>query len=101
MLYDSLQSATLQLPADSTIRQLVLRVRPEVPTPGPNLALLIYVGDLAAPRARVMLRDLLKQGGRRPLNLCSRAGDVLRIVLADPDGTWASGAPWLEVTLLV
>lgn len=45
-----------------------------------QLFLAIYVDDLAAPRARVRLRDLL-QHGARPLNLQRRAGQVVRVVL--------------------
>jgi hypothetical protein len=33
----------------------------------PELALLVFVGDLAAPVARVRIVDLLRQGGQRPL----------------------------------
>ena len=45
-----------------------------------QLILAIYVDDLATPRARVRLRDLL-QHGDRPLNLQRRAGQVVQIVL--------------------
>ncbi len=45
-----------------------------------QLILAIYVEDLAAPRARVRLRDLLHHGAR-PLNLQRRAGQVVRVVL--------------------
>jgi Ca-activated chloride channel family protein len=65
----------------------------------PDLAILIFVGDLAAPRARVRVADLLRQGGERPLNLAWSAGQPLRIVLHDPQGTWARQAPALELTL--
>jgi len=42
--------------------------------------LLIYVDDLATPRARVRLRDLWRHG-QRPLNLRRAAGQAVRIVL--------------------
>jgi Ca-activated chloride channel family protein len=64
-----------------------------------ELVLLLYVGDRAAPRARVKLADLIRQGGRRPLNIERSAGDVIVLVLADPRGAWARGAPRLIVTL--
>jgi hypothetical protein len=66
---------------------------------GARLALLIYLGDLVVPVARISLRDTLLQGGQRPLNLVSRAGQVLRIVLVDPDGVWSASAPALKITL--
>jgi Ca-activated chloride channel family protein len=51
----------------------------------PELVLVIYVDDPSAPRARVKLADLARQGGRRPLNL---VGQHVRIVLVDPKGAW-------------
>ena len=65
----------------------------------PDLTLLIFVGDLAAPRARVRVADLLRQGGERPLNLTWGAGQPLRIVLHDPQGAWASGGVGVELEL--
>ena len=55
--------------------------------------------DLTAPRARVRLADLIRQGGERPLNVRRRAGQVVRLVLLDPAGAWAAGASALEVSL--
>ena len=65
----------------------------------PGLALALYVDDLTAPRARVRLVDLLRQGGERPLNIRRQPGQVVRLVLLDPAGAWASGGPALEVAL--
>ena len=65
----------------------------------PDLELLIYVGDLAMPRAQMRLGDLIRVGGKRPLNLRRRAGQVVRVVLVDPNGAWASAAPSLMVEL--
>lgn len=67
--------------------------------PDGELALLLFVGDLAAPRARVKLADVLRAGGRRPLNVRHAAGEPVRLVLADPSGAWAAGVPALEVVL--
>ena len=66
---------------------------------GSKLAILIYIDDLATPRARILLADLARQGWRRPLNIARREGEALRIVLADPEGVWAAGAPEMEVYL--
>ena len=65
----------------------------------PELTLLLFVGDLAAPRARVKLADILRQGGRRPLNLRRAAGQPVRLTLADPSGAWKGGVPAMEIVL--
>lgn len=66
---------------------------------GAGITLLVFIGDPAAPRARVRLADVLRQGGRRPLNLRREAGQVVRIVIDDPDGVWAGGVPAVEISL--
>lgn len=68
-------------------------------TVDPGLTLLLFVGDLASPRARVKLADMLRQGGRRPLNLRREAGEAVRLTLEDPSGAWAWGVPEFEVVL--
>lgn len=65
----------------------------------PELALLLFVGDLAAPRARVKLADVLRAGGRRPLNVRRAGGQTVRLVVADPSGAWAGGVPGMEIVL--
>jgi Ca-activated chloride channel family protein len=50
--------------------------------------LLIYVDDLATPRAEINLHDLL-QLGERPLNLRRRRGQKLMILLRDATGLLA------------
>jgi Ca-activated chloride channel family protein len=64
-----------------------------------KLVLLIYVGDRAVPRARVKLADLIRQGGRRPLNIQRSAREAIVLVLADPSGAWTTSAPRMTVTL--
>jgi Ca-activated chloride channel family protein len=64
-----------------------------------ELTLLLFVGDLAAPRARVKLVDVLRQGGRRPLNIRRDANQAVRLVLADPSGAWKAGIPAMEIVL--
>lgn len=79
-----------------------LRVRFQSPAPrdrDPGLVLLLFVDDLAAPRARVRLADLLGQGGERPLNLRRAPGQAVRIVLQDPDGVWSGDPPRFEVAV--
>lgn len=65
----------------------------------PGLRLLLYVGDAATPRAKVKLADVLRLGGTRPLNLRRNRGDIVRLVLDDPNGAWAKGVPVLEIVL--
>ena len=65
----------------------------------PGLSLLIFVDDLSSPRARVRLADMVRQGGERPLNLLKAPGQVVQIVLVDPAGAWAGGAPEIEVAM--
>jgi Ca-activated chloride channel family protein len=72
---------------------------PTVDSVNPELTLLLFVGDLASPRARVKLENVLRQGGRRPLNLRHAAGEPIRMVLSDPAGAWKSGIPPLEIVL--
>jgi Ca-activated chloride channel family protein len=64
-----------------------------------RLCLLLFAGDMAAPRARVRLLDITRQGGERPLNIAVRAGERIRLVLDDPAGAWARQAARIAVTL--
>ena len=99
-MFDSRQAAG-QLPERATLTRLALRLGAGA-APGaidPGLVIALYVDDLAAPRARVRLADLIRQGGERPLNVRWRPGQVVRVVLLDPNGAWAVGAPHVEVAL--
>jgi Ca-activated chloride channel family protein len=64
-----------------------------------GLCLLLFVDDLATPRARARLADVMRQGGSRPLNIRRQPGQRVRLVLADPSASWASEAPALAVTV--
>jgi Ca-activated chloride channel family protein len=66
-----------------------------------GLALWIYVEDLAMPRARIRLADLVRLGGERPLNLRVRAGERVRVVLVDEKGVWARSASDIVVRVTV
>lgn len=72
---------------------------PEPDALDPEIALLLYIEELAAPRARVRLADLVRQGGRRPLNLLRRPGQEVRLLLQDPNGAWVKSPPRIEVGL--
>lgn len=103
LLFDSARAqATPPLPQRGTISRLVLRFPAGSPTPtilDAGLMLLIFVDDRATPRAKVRLRDLVRQGGSRPLNLARAAGQALRLVLVDSASVWSKGAPHIEVSL--
>jgi hypothetical protein len=99
VLFDS-RDAQDRLPAGRTLARLVVRLGGTSGAPlDAGLTIALYVDDLAAPRARVSLADLVRQGGERPLNVRRQPGQVVRIVLLDPNGAWAAGAPSLEVAL--
>lgn len=104
VLFDSAQSEGAKRHAAARVlTRLRLRVAGGKVDPAlldTDLTIAIYVGDLAAPRARVRVADLLRQGGERPLNLTWSVGQPLRVVLLDPNGTWARQAPSIELELV-
>ncbi len=63
-----------------------------------GLSILVFVDDMAAPRAVVRLADLLRMGCKRPLNLTLSAGVRVKVVLSDPAGVWAKGAPEMAIS---
>ena len=88
--------------AVATLGRLVVRFPDGTPDPrgvDPGLELRVFVDDPTTPRARVRLADLVRRRGERPLNLRVGPGRAVRIVLADPAGAWARGAPRIEVAL--
>ncbi|MHB0879019.1 MAG: VIT domain-containing protein [Anaerolineae bacterium] len=86
--------------ADATIRWLRLSYPGGAATAvDRGLVLLVFVGDLSEPRARVRLADLLRH--ERPLNLRRRGNEPVRLVLIDANGAWAASAPTIEVALAV
>lgn len=50
-----------------------------------DVALHLFIGDAASPRARIRLQDLLRYG-ERPLNLMRSAGQLVQLRLVDPAG---------------
>src|SRR5262245_14888046 len=103
ILFDSARDQDLHpLREAGTINRLIISFAGGAPAAdglGAELCLLVYVGDLATPRARVKLADLVRQGGARPLNLSRKHGEVLQLVLVDPAGAWSEDAPRIEVAL--
>jgi Ca-activated chloride channel family protein len=90
-----------RLPGNTTLVQLQVEFPDGRPTVNhlDGLALLLFVDDLAVPRARVLLADLVQQGGARPLNVRRRSSERVRLVLEDRQGTWAEGAPTIRLSL--
>jgi len=99
-LFDSTQIAG-KMPEETVIQGIQVRLLDganQPPFTERSVHLLLFVGDLAAPRAKIRLVDLLRQGPR-PLNVLRRAGQMVRLVLQDSNGLFAQSAPALEVTL--
>ncbi|MGE0132999.1 MAG: VIT domain-containing protein [Blastocatellales bacterium] len=103
ILFDSAQDqASRQLSGRGKINRLIVSFPDGAPAAdnlGAGLCLLLFVDDLATPRARVKLADLVRQGGARPLNLIWKSGQALRLALVDPASVWSAGAPHIEVAL--
>jgi Ca-activated chloride channel family protein len=101
ILFDSSRAEDAgRLPDRATLSLLTVTFPDGTPDPktiDPELLLLIFVDDLASPRARVSFVDLVRQGGKRPLNLRRSPGQVVRAVLVDPNGAWRDNAPRIEV----
>ena len=101
ILFDSARDRGV-LPEGATLARLVVRFPEGSPDPrglDPGLELQVFVDDPTTPRARVRLADLVRRRSERPLNLRVGPGQAVRIVLADPAGAWARGAPRIEVAL--
>ncbi len=103
ILFDSSRDEEADLlPESATIHKLSVTFpegTPDYRSLDRGLNLLIFVGDLSSPRARVRLADVVRRRGERPLNLSKGPGQVVRVVLVDPAGKWAEGAPTIKVTL--
>ena len=94
MLFDS--SRADLLPEAVTLRRLAVEFSdPEQGLVDSSLEVLIYVSDLASPKARVQLCDLAEQGGPRPLNVRRRAGEIVQLHLVGV----SEQAPGISVTL--
>jgi hypothetical protein len=102
ILFDSARDqAVPHLPDAGTIKRLIISFpgAPVANSLDAGLCLLLFIDDLATPRAKVRLVDLARQGGSRPINLSRRPGQALRLALVDPAGVWSGGAPHIEVAL--
>jgi Ca-activated chloride channel homolog len=101
VLFDSAVDST-RVPGAITLSRLSIRFvgdPPDAVAMDPGLSILIYVGDLASPRARVTLTDLVRMGGMRPLNIRRAGSEPIRLVLVDRGGAWNARPYTIEVTL--
>lgn len=99
LLYSSVAQPTL--PEAMMIRGITLRLlhpADSTETPDRDLTLQLFIGDLASPRARIRLQDLLRQG-QRPLHLQRTAGQSIELRLVDPAGWLQSHVLHMEVVL--
>ncbi len=99
-LFDSTQ-AKHPLPQAATITGIRTRLVDAATQPQVNdraIVLLLFVGDLAAPRAKIRLVDLLQQGAR-PLNVLRLAGQPVRMLLQDPNRALAESLLQIEITI--
>lgn len=103
ILFDSARDQAIRLLSEAgTINRLIINFPDgalEADSLDAGLCLLLFVDDLATPRARVKLADLVRQKGARPLNLAWKPGQALRLTLVDPAGVWSIGSPHIEVAL--
>jgi Ca-activated chloride channel family protein len=96
LLFDSSQEA---FPDETTISRLAVQLKPMPDSVDGDLTLLLFIGDMAVPRARIRLSRIVRLGGERPLNLHKRSDETVRIVLVDPNGKWPSEGTEISVTL--
>jgi Ca-activated chloride channel family protein len=100
LLFETSDDATI--PEEVTLTNLrfeFLDGAPTVDNLDPALQILLFVDDLASPRARMSVADLLRQGGERPLNIRRKPGQRVRVVLTDINGGWTQTAPRIGVSL--
>jgi hypothetical protein len=103
VLFDSSRDQSVHPVREAgTINRLIISFAGRAPAAeslGAELCLLVFVGDMAMPRAKVKLADLVRQRGARPLNLLRKRGEALRLALVDPAGIWSEGSPHIEIAL--
>lgn len=101
VLFDSSEEES-RLPGAASFSSLTVRFpdgASDLANLDPGLCLLLYIGDLAAPRMRVRLADIIRQGGTRPVNLQRASGERVILTVADPNRAWLAGSPRFEVFL--
>ena len=97
VLYDtSFDFVRDQLPTTGTMTGLQIDVSEDISEwkPNRNVVMQIFVGDMASPRARIRLSDLLRNPSQvRPLNIQRNSGDDVRVVLTGMTDALAKSSP--------
>lgn len=105
VLFDSEEIKTKALlPEDMVISGILVDFPDGTPEPVDHfddICLCLFVDDTAWPKARIRLKDLLQQGGMRPLNILRTCGCPVYIVLEDKDAKWPDMNLKMRVVLKV
>jgi Ca-activated chloride channel family protein len=100
VLFDSSQKEQAEKVPDSVVlKKLECIIGDTISQTGTGLYLLLFIEDPAVPRVKVFIKDLLRQGGNRPLNIQRTRGELVKIVLVDPDGEWSTKAPAMKLVV--
>ncbi len=100
VLFDSSRAEHAEkVPGFVLLKKLEFSCKGKAPAPVSGVSLLPYVGDMVVPRVRILLKDILDCHGTRPLNIRRTDGELLKLVLIDPDGEWEKNCPAIEVTI--
>ena len=88
-----------KVPKMVVLKKLECLMKDRIAHPDTRMFLLLYLEDTAVPRLKVLIKDLVQHSGSRPLNLQRTQGELLKIVLVDPNGEWAKQVPRVEVVV--
>jgi Ca-activated chloride channel family protein len=100
ILFDSSRpEQTSKVPKTVVLKKLEFVIKDKITEPHTRLYLLLYLGDTAVPRLKVLIKDMLQHNGSRPLNLQRTDGELLKIVLVDPDGEWTNQVSQVEMVI--
>lgn len=98
VLFDSSLAKDAKIVPDTVLLKKLEFVVKDLPSLiGTGMYLLLYVDDPVVPRVKVFLKDLIQHQGKRPLNIQRTSGELLKIVLIDPEGEWDKNCPVIEV----
>ncbi|MCX6690755.1 MAG: hypothetical protein NTW33_01565 [Methanoregula sp.] len=100
VLFDSsLANDAKKVPGKILLKKLEFTIKDKTFPDRTGMYLLLYIEDSVVPRVKVFLKDLLQHKGHRPLNIQRTNGELLKIVLIDPDGKWDKNAPAIGVVV--
>jgi len=100
ILFDSSRKEQAdKVPNTVILKKLECIIKDTISQTATGLYLLLYIEDPAVPRVKALIKDLLRHDGSRPLNIQRTNGELLKIVLVDPDGEWSTKAPALKLVV--